>query len=175
MAWRGLRASLLYLKGATPWLGAEGWESHQPGSFQPLPTCSSYHTRAHTHHAQRNGISSPDREAGMYIETHNSQKNNSAWLRSQGRRPSRHPDHSPHPVPSDQPPGPAALLSARKHPLGAGCTLGRLKGQGVKGPREDRRERRSSLPPLPHPGSSLGPQGSSQGPLVLLPQWVMGN
>lgn len=76
------------------------------------------------------------------------------------RRPSCRPDQSPHPVTSDQPPGPAALPLSRTHPLGAGCTLARRKGQGVKGPREGMRERRPSPSPRPHrliPGTTVLP------------------
>lgn len=75
-------------------------------------------------------------------------------------RPSCRPDQSPHPVTSDQAPSPAALLLSRNHPLRVGCALARLRGQRVKGPREELRERRPFPPrplPRPHPHQLIPP------------------
>ena len=166
VAWRGrpLLSALptSFLKGWRPgrWsrgLGSQGWESHSLG-----PSSLSLHALHTTHvltytDAQRNGISSLDREKGMYIEAHNSQKNNSAWPHSQGPASlvSSRPESTPSLFwPTAQP---SCSAASRNHPLGAGCTLARLKGQGVKGPREEKRERRPSLSPPPPPPPQADP------------------
>lgn len=82
---------LLYIQVSRPEIqalelraGAQGRESHKQGSFQLLLLCSSYHTRAHIQMLSATEFQLGPEE-GMYIEAHNSQKNNTAWPHSQGQ------------------------------------------------------------------------------------------
>ena len=65
-------------------LESQGRESHKRGSFQLLPTClHPSHVLIHRCSAQWNF--QLGQEKGMYIEAHNSLKNNPAWPLSQGQ------------------------------------------------------------------------------------------
>lgn len=66
------------------------------------------------------------------------------------RHPSCHPGQSPHPVTSDQPPSPAALLLSQNHPWGR-VYIGKTQRARGERAREEMRERRPSPSPSSPP------------------------
>lgn len=109
------------------------------------------HVLTHTD-AQCDGISRLDRRKECILRPAIARKLIQPGSIPRARHPWCHPDQIPHPVTSDQPPSRLALLPEPSS-LGAECTLARLRGQGVKGPREERRKEG----PLPSTTTPLRP------------------
>lgn len=116
-------------------------------SSPSLHTLHTTHVLTHTD-AECSGISSLDREKECLWRPTIARQLIQPGVIPRAGRPWCRPDQSPRPVTSDQPT--AQPLSSSPGPtlsLGAECMLGRFKGQGVKGPRGERRkEGLSSLP-----------------------------
>ena len=118
-----------------------------------LSLCALHTTHVLTHtDAQCNGISSLDRRKERILRPAIARRLIQPGPIPRARHPWYRPDQSPHPVTSDQPPSHLALLP-EPHSLGAECILARLRGQGVKGPREERRKEG----PLPSTPTHLRP------------------